>query len=279
MPLRLRLRQQAQAPLDLEGLLPERLKDLSLADVARLPIGQGNCQVPLGELFELSGSAADESLEIEGDLRLSRDLGVAMTRGTIRLDGHAGDRLGAGMIGGTIKVEADAGHEVGLDMAGGAILIRGSAGDGVASAFAGSKRGMTGGVILVAGSVGAWAGARMRRGLVVIGGACHHGLAHGMIAGTIVVNGSCTGQPGLEMKRGSLLFLGPTPRLPLTFRLAGAFRPAFLALLYRELDAYGLAIDPEIRGQPLQLYHGDRLALGKGEVWMRPCAGGGEAGR
>src|SRR5256885_12046389 len=68
-------------------------------------------------------------------------------------------------------------------MSGGRIDVRGDAGANTGGAPAGAARGMTGGEIIVRGSVGDDAGARMRRGLLVVTGDGGRGTGKGMIAG------------------------------------------------------------------------------------------------
>jgi formylmethanofuran dehydrogenase subunit C len=54
-----------------------------------------------------------------------------------------------------------------------------------------------------------------------------------------------------------------------TFRQAGRFKPLFLRLVMRELTQLGFPVDAGLLDGELSLYHGDLVALGKGEVWMR----------
>ena len=91
-----------------------------------------------------------------------------------------------------------------------------------------------------------------------------------MIAGSILVFGSCGIRPGAGMRRGTIGLFGtePTKLLP-TFRPAGRFRPLFLRLLFRELARLGFPVDQGLLATELLLSHGDLVALGKGEVWMR----------
>jgi formylmethanofuran dehydrogenase subunit C len=91
-----------------------------------------------------------------------------------------------------------------------------------------------------------------------------------MIAGTILVFGAAGIRIGAGMKRGTIGLFGdePTKLLP-TFRVAGRFRPLFLRLLATELERLGFHIDQSLLDTEPLLYHGDLVALGKGEVWMR----------
>ena len=72
------------------------------------------------------------------------------------------------------------------------------------------------------------------------------------------------------MRRGTIGLFGPEPpELLPTFRPAGRFRPLFLRLLFGELARLGFPVDRGLLERELSLYHGDLVALGKGEVWIR----------
>ena len=129
---------------------------------------------------------------------------------------------------------------------------------------------MTDGTILIGGDVGSEIGAAMRRGTLAVGGSCGDAAGFSMIAGSILVFGGCGIRIGAGMKRGTIGLFGPDPPTLLpTFRKAGRFRPLFLRLLFRELARLGFPADPALLEHELLLYHGDLVALGKGEVWMR----------
>ncbi len=119
---------------------------------------------------------------------------------------------------------------------------------------------------------GAEAGARMRRGLVVVTGDARRGAGSGMIAGTVVVFGKAAAGAGRFLKRGSLVALGAIER-PATFRYACTYRPPHLPVLLRYLRArYGLAVaEPHITGRYAR-YSGDLAELGRGEIlqWVAP---------
>ncbi len=174
------------------------------------------------------------------------------------------------MNGGQLTVDGNVGDYAGCEMRGGLLVIAGNAGHLAGAAYPGSKKGMTDGTILINGTVGCHAGASMRRGILAIRGACGDGAGFNMIAGSILVFGACGARPGAGMKRGTIGLLGdqPTRVLP-TFRGAGTFRPLFLRLLFRELGKYKFEVNEELYTASLSLYHGDLVALGKGEIWMK----------
>ncbi len=267
MALLLRRTDESDLPIEVIGVRPDQLRGMTLDEIERFPIRQGNRAVPLAEVFQISGDPSDERIDFEGNLRNVHRIGAEMAAGRIVVDGCTGWHLAARMSGGRIEVSGDAGDWAGAEMNGGLIRIGGSIGDRAGAAYPGSKRGMTNGTILVGGSAGAEIGRSMRRGTIAIGGACGDHAGLGMIAGTILVFGSCGRYPGAEMRRGTIGLLGggPVPLLP-TFRRAGRFRPQFLALIERELRCTGFAGVDWPSGE-LDLYHGDLLSLGKGEIW------------
>ena len=101
-------------------------------------------------------------------------------------------------------------------------------------------------------------------------GSCGDAAGFNMIAGSILVFGKCGFRAGAGMRRGTIGALGPEPLglLP-TFRRAGTFRPLFLRLVFAELARLGFPVDDALIHSDLSLYHGDLIALGKGEVWTR----------
>ncbi len=273
MALLLRRTDESDLPIEVIGVRPDRLRGMPPAEIGRFPIRHGNRTVPLAEVFQIKGDPSDERIDFEGNLRNVHRIGAQMSAGRIVVDGCTGWHLAAQMSGGTIEVSGDAGDWVGAEMTNGHVSICGSVGDLVGASYPGSRRGMTNGTILVGGSAGAEIGRSMRRGTIAIGGACGDHAGLGMIAGTILVFGSCGRYPGAEMRRGTIGLFGggPVPLLP-TFRRAGRFRPQFLALIERELRRTGFAGVDWPSGK-LDLYHGDLLSLGKGEIWTREGGG------
>ena len=59
--LKLNLRQRSGVPLEVEGITPDTIRDKSLAEIEKLPMYQGNCQLPLAEFFAIAGEPADEA--------------------------------------------------------------------------------------------------------------------------------------------------------------------------------------------------------------------------
>jgi len=270
MALTLRYNAQSSIPVEIEGFTPDRVRDKSLAEIERVEIFHGNEKLPLAELFTVSGDASDEHFEFEGDLSGVHWIGAHMTSGTLRVQGNVGRHLGSEMHGGTIHVTGSASDWVGGEMHGGLIHITGEAGHLVGAAYRGSARGMTGGTILVQGSAGNEVGHSMRRGLVAIGGVAGDLLGFNMIAGTVLVFGRCGLRPGAEMRRGTIGLLGgEVPRLLPTFRHACRYRPQMIPLVLRYLRSLDFSFDDNLLAADYDLYHGDFLALGKGELLIK----------
>jgi hypothetical protein len=77
---------------------------LSPDQVKLLPIQRGNEQRPLGEFFDVEGSASeDEELIWIGDCSKVKYIGAYWMRGRIKVLGNSGMHLGAEMTGGGSK--------------------------------------------------------------------------------------------------------------------------------------------------------------------------------
>jgi len=270
MSLTLTYHANTTVPVELDGIAPDRLHVKTLSEIERLPIYHGNQQIPLAELFDISGDPSDERIDLEGDLSGVHRIGCVMKSGVVHVHGNAGRHVGGEMNGGRIVVEGDAGDCAGAEMHGGLIEIKGNAGHRVGAAYPGSKKGMTDGTILIHGNIGSEAGGTMRRGTLAVCGSCGDGVGFDMIAGSILVFGQCGTRPGAGMRRGTLGLFGTQPAnlLP-TFQRAGQFQPLFLRLLFAELARLSFPIHGDLLESKLALFHGDLVALGKGEVWMR----------
>jgi formylmethanofuran dehydrogenase subunit C len=266
--LRLELKQKSSVPLEVEGLTPDVAKTLSLGEIEKFEIHKGNRKLPLAEFFAISGDPSDEVFEWQGDLSGVHWIGAKMASGRMHVEGNGGRHLGSEMTGGEIHVSGDAGDWVGGEMHGGLIHVRGSAGHSVGSAYRGSARGMTKGTILIDGNAGHEVGHTLRRGLIAVGGACGDQAGFNMLAGTILLFGPTGIRHGAGMKRGTLGFFGPPPVLLPTFHSAGRYWPDTLRLLARELKRLKFARWQQIV-PPVELYNGDMLEGGRGEVLIR----------
>lgn len=270
MALVLQYHGSTTVPVEVEGVTPDRVACLRLAEIERLPIFVGNRQVALSELFRVSGDPTDLCLDWHGDLTGVHWVGAKMTAGQLRVHGSVGRHLGSEMRGGRIDVEGNAGDWVGAEFKGGLIHVRGSAGDLVGAAYRGSRRGMTGGTVLIDGQVGNEVGHSMRRGLLAVGAAAGDLIGINMLAGTVVVMGPTGIRHGAGMKRGTLaLFGAPRPPLLPSYRYACRARPVFVVLLLRELRQLGFAVPDDLWTTELATYHGDLIEGGRGEILLR----------
>ena len=55
-------------PLEVEGITPDAVRGKSLAEIEKLEVFEGNVKSRLADFFTVSGDAADEIHEWEGDL-------------------------------------------------------------------------------------------------------------------------------------------------------------------------------------------------------------------
>lgn len=271
MPLRIAISDPGTIAIDFEGVTPERLRGLSLDEIRRTPIGRGNREVELGELCRVEGDAADMHWQLTGDFSSVRSLGAGMTVGEIEVDENVGPHAGAGMSGGRIEVRGNAGDWLGAEMCDGAIHVRGDAGDHAGGAYVGSRRGMNGGTLLIDGNAGDEVGGRMRRGLIAVAGSVGDWLGRRMLAGSILVFGNCGQHPGASMRRGTIALLGKQrPELSPTFRWGCRAPLPVLRLLQHRLRHESFADDRRADlANAVDLYHGDLLELGRGELLMR----------
>jgi formylmethanofuran dehydrogenase subunit C len=266
MALKLVYRGQTTVPVEIEGLVPSAVREKSLTDIERFEIFHGNQKQPLGEFFQVSGDPGDLRFDFAGDLSGVHWIGAHMSEGTIHVEGHAGRHVGSEMTGGEIHVAGDASDWVGGEMHGGLIHVRGRAGHLVGSAYRGSRRGMTGGTILIHGETGNEIGHTMRRGLLAVGG-CGDFVGINMIAGTILVFGPSGVRPAAGMRRGTIgLFGSEPPKLLPSFRAGGRDSLLVMKLVFRELQRLGYPLDDALAAADFRTYHGDMVALGRGEV-------------
>jgi formylmethanofuran dehydrogenase subunit C len=274
MPLILTPRATSSIPLEVDTVRMESVRVQSADQVASTLIQRGNKQVHLGEFFKLSGSAAgDETIVWQGDCSKVKLIGTHLASGTIRVEGNAGMHTGAEMTGGEIIVSGNAGDWLGAEMHGGRIHVHGSAGHLVGAVYRGGFKGMTGGEILVDGDAGNEIGHSMRRGLIAIGGQAGDFAGVGLIAGSIVIGGEPGIRFGAGMKRGSIVLLGAdSPEMLPTFRPACTYRPTFLRIYLRHLQAAGWPMPPGCLDSSYRRFSGDFLELGKGEILVRQAS-------
>jgi formylmethanofuran dehydrogenase subunit C len=270
--LHLKYTSTSTIPVEAECLTPDTLAGKSLAEIAAFPVQHGNAQAPLGEFFGVEGDTGDRDIRIEGDCSRVKLIGAGMTSGRITIQGNAGMHLGAEMKGGEIQVHGHTGDWPGAEMRGGRIHLHGDAGHLAGGAYRGSQVGMRGGAILIDGKAGNEVGCGMRRGLIVVGGDTGEFAGMGLVAGSIFVFGQPGVRTGAGMKRGTIAVFGGKPQLLPTFRYDCVYRPVFLRIFLRQLQAWGVGVAEEQLHGSYERYSGDLVSLGKGEVlyWRRP---------
>ncbi|MBV9605022.1 MAG: hypothetical protein JO027_07945 [Solirubrobacterales bacterium] len=249
MSLTLTLRKPPPARVLAAPLDPDGLRGLDAGAVGALELRCGGEAVPVGDLFEVSGSAAEDgTLVLIGDLR--------------RFDG-----VGAGMASGTLVVHGNVGSWAGAEMSGGVLQIFGDAGARLGAAYPGARAGMTGGEIVVSGDAGEEAGAGMRRGLVALGGRAGAGAGLRILAGTVIALGGIGEEAGLGNKRGSLVSGRPVEPLP-AYAFAARLQPPALRMQLLRLRALGLTVDERFLRGVWARWSGDRTELTRGELLL-----------
>ncbi|MBX3441279.1 MAG: formylmethanofuran dehydrogenase subunit C [Planctomyces sp.] len=268
MPLAIALTTPSAIPLEVDAVTLQAVRDLKPDAVRGILIQRGNRQAPLGDFFDVSGSAADDTLVWQGDLSRVKWIGARHSGGRVLVEGNCGMHLGSEMTGGEIEVRGNVADWAGAELHGGRIRIRGNAGHLVGSAYRGARRGMTGGEIIIDGHVGNEIGHAMRRGLIAIAGAAGDFLGVSMIAGSILTFGEVGIRHGAGMKRGTIGLLGARdPELLPTFREACECQPVFLNLVAARLESLGFEPAGMLRNRRVRRYCGDLLELGKGEIF------------
>lgn len=272
MPLVLKLKTTSSIPIEVEMIQPVVVSQQSLDEIRRTPIYWGNQTPALAEVFDVSGSAADDSeIVFEGDCSPVKLIGSGLSAGRIVVRGNAGMHLGAEMTGGEIIVHGNVSDWAGAEMHGGRIQIHGHAGNQIGAVYRGGKKGMTGGEILIHGNAGHEIGNSMRRGLIAIGGHAGDAVGYRLIAGTILIFGQCGIRPGAGMLRGTIGILGtsPPPALLPTFRSSGYCETVFLQIYLRHLLKSGFPIPDDCLTAEFHRHRGDFLELGRGEILLR----------
>ena len=270
MTLHLKTDYSSSIPLEVEGITPNNTRGKSLAEIERLTVFHGNAKAALADFFAVSGDASDARIEWAGELSRVHWIGAGMTDGTMRVDGSAGRHVGSRMEGGHIEVLGDVSDWVGAEMLGGLIHVHGDAGHLVGGAYRGSRRGVTGGTILVHGRAGNEIGHAMRRGFIAIGGDIGDLAGMNMLAGSLFVFGDCGIRHGAGMRRGTIAMLGATRFNPLpTFRKACRCTLEVMRLVERFLRAHQFPCPFSLSDLTLELYNGDLLEGGRGELMLR----------
>ena len=269
MSLTLTYQDSATVPVEVEGITPERVRDLTISQIEKLEVFHGNESASLADFFRVAGDPCDGRIEWHGSLTGVHWIGAKMKSGSVIVHGDAGRHVGSEMSGGEIHVRGDVGDWLGGEMHGGMIRVDGRAAHLVGAAYRGSRRGMTGGTILVNGDVGNELGHTMRRGIIAVAGNAGDLIGFNMLAGTIVVFGDVGIRHGAGMRRGTIALLGPNrPDILPSFRSGGPVDSVAFTLLLREFDRLGFAYPRENISLPFEMVHGDLIEGGKGELLL-----------
>ena len=201
----LKLKDQPELCLEVEGVLPEKLINLSKEEIENLPLQYGRVKVKLHEFFDVYIESSDSArLIFEGDLSRVKRIGWGMKKYEIIVKGNAGMYLGAFMEGGRIVVEGNVGHFAALNMKGGELIIKGNCGDYLCASYRGEWRGMSGGTVIVEGNVGKELGSYMRNGKIVVKGSADEFAGVCMSGGLIVIN-KAKSRLGASMVGGAIV--------------------------------------------------------------------------
>ena len=129
-------------PVTAECINPDVFKGKDTAEIAKLPVFEGNKPRKLSDLFKIEEDNLESpTITINGDVSEVRRIGMGMKSGEIVINGNVGMHLGEKMAGGKITVNGDAGQWAGSSMKKGLIEIHGNANDYLASPYRGSTDG------------------------------------------------------------------------------------------------------------------------------------------
>jgi formylmethanofuran dehydrogenase subunit C len=206
-------------PVQAECINPDVFLGKDTAEIAKLPVYEGNRLKTLKDLFKIEEDGAESpSITINGDVGEVRRIGQGMKTGEIVINGNAGMHLGEKMLGGKITVCGDAGQWTGSAMKKGLIEVHGNANDYLASPYRGASEGMKGGKIVVDGNVGSDSGAYLKGGLIKIkGSSIGQFLGFHMSDGTIHVEKDATTRVGTNMTGGKIVVSGKIVEMMPTF--------------------------------------------------------------
>ncbi len=270
-PLTLHFPSTGSQHLNLSGIVPNQLSDLSLSEIKQLTIEVNHRPTQLGDHCDVTGGTRDE-LVLEGDLSNCDYVGGGLTSGRISVAGKVGDFLADQMTGGRIEVAGSAGRFAGSGLRGGVVNIAGDCGEYAASAPPGATRGMNGGVLVIRGNCDQWLATRMRRGTLVVHGSTAAACATRMIAGTLALCGPVNFPLAANMARGTILMLGHQVvcTAPAGFTDPEHTELSFLRLLLNDLATYLPEHLQSDRIPPIVFRSlGDRVNRGLGEViWI-----------
>ena len=209
-----------EVPVQAASISPDVFKGKDTAEIANLPVTEGNRNLKLGDLFEIQEDHLETPyITINGDAGKVKRIGSAMKTGEILINGDVGMHTGEKMAGGKITVNGNIGGWSGNDMKGGLIEVHGDAGDYLASPYRGTSTGMKGGVIIVDGKVGSDSGCYLHGGVLKIKGGAGRYLGYHMSDGVILVDKEVDIRPGACMTGGKIVITGTVEEVMPTFTI------------------------------------------------------------
>jgi formylmethanofuran dehydrogenase subunit C len=207
-------------PVQAACISPDVFQGKSIAEIAELPVTEGNLQLTLCDLFKIEESPAETpNITINGDAGKVKRIGQDMKVGEIVINGDAGMHTGEKIHGGKITISGNAGGWTGSQMRGGLIEIHGDANDYLATPYRGSDTGMKGGVIIVDGNVGSDTACYMRGGVIKIKGSAGRFLGYHMSDGVIYVEKDCQYRLAPCMTGGKIVIAGALEEVMPTFTI------------------------------------------------------------
>jgi len=244
-------------PVQAECISPDVFIGKDTAEIAKLPVYEGNRLKMLKDIFKIEEDNADSpTITINGDVGEVRRIGQGMKNGEIVINGNVGMHLGEKMAGGKITVNGDAGQWTGSAMKKGLIEVHGNANDYLASPYRGASEGMRGGKIVVDGNVGSDSGAYMKGGLIKIKGSnIGQFLGFHMSDGTIHVEKDATTRVGANMTGGKIVISGKIDEVMPTFTV-DAVKPKV------KID------ETESAAGPFYVFLGDIAEKGTGKLFV-----------
>ena len=244
-------------PVQAECISPDVFIGKDTAEIAKLPVYEGNRLKMLKDIFKIEEDNADSpTITINGDVGEVRRIGQGMKNGEIVINGNVGMHLGEKMAGGKITVNGDAGQWTGSAMKKGLIEVHGNANDYLASPYRGASEGMRGGKIVVDGNVGSDSGAYMKGGLIKIKGSnIGQFLGFHMSDGTIHVEKDATTRVGANMTGGKIVISGKIDEVMPTFTV-DAVKPKV------KID------ETESAAGPFYVFLGDIAEKGTGKIFV-----------
>lgn len=281
MPLNLNCHYKSGLPLEVDGIHPEAIQSLNRSSILSLPVWRGRRKERLIDFFDISGDLQDGEIVWTGNLSRVHRIGEGMTAGVMVVTGSCGRHAGEKMTGGLLKILGNAGDYLGVAMTGGKIHVSGDVGDHAAGVLPGAKLGVNRGEILIRGNAGRGLAESMRRGTIVVGGTVGELAAWNIIAGTVISLGGFGKRVAVGMKRGTIVDAkenslaearrkmlptfkaGITGKVPVLEMLANWLRRQ----VENEGEPFFPAEDVDRLSTSFQLFHGDQLRGGNGEVF------------